>query len=618
MESPTIYYTCISHTRIYMHNNISNMSSSSGFYSQIDELADNGDNENEELVDDFQEGNMVAKLRSAIWSPPGNYLDESPHVGESPHGSLLGNQNKVSLTQTVTDEERRIKQERRKLRRRRSSSFVIVPSRLTTATFNLTNTIMGSGTLAMPYACLNSGLGLFPLLVIMTAIGSHYAIICLFKAVTQLNLSRPRYPTLGRATMGIWGEFVSSWVVTLQQFGACIAFIIIIADVLFPVISQIEGYPMLCQRWFLQIAIVVGIIFPLCLIPSMDKLKYASLLSLILICTTVLVVIGNGIYVMIEGDVIREKLINTTLIDDGQSTLDYCSSILNPASKPQHHNNSNSNGYGDFMESFSTSTIDDSVQILPRGLSFLSALPILAFAFLCHMNTFPIYRELERRSVRRMGMVSRRSMFVVASAYTLTGVFGYFTFLSYTEDDLLKNFKVKGTYISFIMNIVRVGFGISMILSFPLMIWEARHNLDVLLFTSSKSSNKKRKKYSFKRFMLLNVILLTIQTTVAILAPGIAPVIELIGSTCSPLMMYILPALFVLKSSGNATNANTGMKSWCKKEFAGELILLFIGLTLIPLCLFIWIMKYLVCNGGIDDVGTVKATCSLLFPSLGS
>ena len=76
-----------------MHNNISNMSSSSGFYSQIDELADNGDNENEELVDDFQEGNMVAKLRSAIWSPPGNYLDESPHVGESPHGSLLGNQN---------------------------------------------------------------------------------------------------------------------------------------------------------------------------------------------------------------------------------------------------------------------------------------------------------------------------------------------------------------------------------------------------------------------------------------------------------------------------------------------------------------------------------------------
>ena len=171
----------------------------------------------------------------AIWSPPGNYLDQSPG---RPGGEDLGS---VSLGQTLTEEERQIKQERRKLRRRRSSSFVIIPSRLTTATFNLTNTIMGSGTLAMPYACLNSGLGLFPILVVMTAFGSHYAIVCLFKAVTQLNLSRPRYPTLGRATMGVWGEFISSWVVTLQQFGACIAFIIIIADVLFPVVSQIEG-----------------------------------------------------------------------------------------------------------------------------------------------------------------------------------------------------------------------------------------------------------------------------------------------------------------------------------------------------------------------------------------
>ena len=210
-------------------------------------------------------------------------------------------------------------------------------------------------------------------------------------------------------------------------------------------------------------------------------------------------------------------------------------------------------------------------------------------------------------------MVSSRSMFVVCCSYMLTGVFGYLTFLSYTEDDLLKNFKVRGTYISFVMNIVRVGFGISMILSFPLMIWEARHNLDVLLFTSSESSNKTRTKYSFRRFMVLNVLLLSIQTTVAILAPGIGPVIEFIGSTCSPLMMYILPALFVLKSSGNANSTVTGYKSWLKREYAGELLLLLIGVILIPLCMFIWIMKYLIC-GNYDEFGRVMTTCELLFP----
>ena len=44
----------------------------------------------------------------------------------------------------------------------------------------------------------------------------------------------------------------------------------------------------------------------------MDKLKYASVLSLTLICTTILVVIANGAYVLIEGDVARQLLVNTT------------------------------------------------------------------------------------------------------------------------------------------------------------------------------------------------------------------------------------------------------------------------------------------------------------------
>ena len=94
-------------------------------------------------------------------------------------------------------------------------------------------------------------------------------------------------------------------------------------------------------------------------------------------------------------------------------------------------------------------------------------------------------------------MVSSRSMFVCCS-YMLTGVFGYLTFLSF-RGRFAEKFQSQG-YIYFLrVNIVRVGFGISMILSFPLMIWEARHNLDILLFTSSKSSNKTRTKYSFRR-----------------------------------------------------------------------------------------------------------------------
>ena len=117
---------------------------------------------------------MVAKDRGYMVAT-GNYLDQSPG---RPGGEDLGS---VSLGQTLTEEERQISGRDVNLVRRRSSSFVIIPSRLTTATFNLTNTIMGSNFDSNAYACLNSGLGLFPILVVMTAFGSHYAIVCLFK-----------------------------------------------------------------------------------------------------------------------------------------------------------------------------------------------------------------------------------------------------------------------------------------------------------------------------------------------------------------------------------------------------------------------------------------------------
>ena len=44
------------------------------------------DDDTSELQDEFQEENMVAKDREAIWSPPGNYLDQSP--GHSGGGQL--------------------------------------------------------------------------------------------------------------------------------------------------------------------------------------------------------------------------------------------------------------------------------------------------------------------------------------------------------------------------------------------------------------------------------------------------------------------------------------------------------------------------------------------------
>ena len=121
------------------------------------------------------------------------------------------------------------------------------------AVFNLTNTILGSGTLAMPYVCRISGIGVFTALLLVTAFAADVAVKLLFRAVEMLDVPRPRYPTLGYATYGRLGEQVAMWSVTLQQLGACIAYVVIVADLIQPITALAGADTVLADRWFVQV-----------------------------------------------------------------------------------------------------------------------------------------------------------------------------------------------------------------------------------------------------------------------------------------------------------------------------------------------------------------------------
>jgi hypothetical protein len=92
---------------------------------------------------------------------------------------------------------------------------------------------------------------------------------------------------------------------------------------------------------------------------------------------------------------------------------------------------------------------------------------------------------------------------------------------------------VRNTAISPLMDSVRSGFGISFVLSYPVIIFEARSNIDLLLFG--------QRPYCFWRYFKLNVALVGLTTLVGILAPSIDVVLGLVGSTCSPTMCSCCP-----------------------------------------------------------------------------
>ena len=123
------------------------------------------------------------------------------------------------------------------------------------------------------------------------------------------------------------------------------------------------------------------------------------------------------------------------------------------------------------------------------------------------------------------------------------------------------------------MDLVRCGFGLSCCLSYPLMVWEARHNIDLLAFGE--------RPYKVWRPLGLTVSILTLALVVGMNASGIETVLELVGSTCSPCMVFILPALFYLKSQED-------LGPWLQRRNLPALGLLAWGCLLVPASLFIW------------------------------
>eukprot|EP00051_Salpingoeca_urceolata_P005834 m.77860 g.77860 ORF g.77860 m.77860 type:complete len:475 (+) comp14564_c0_seq1:789-2213(+) len=391
---------------------------------------------------------------------------------------------------------------------------------IASSVFNLSNTILGSGVLVMPFVCRAVGVALFLILLFMVALMAGYAVVLLCKATEYAKLKHTDYPSLGEAAFGAYGRNMALGSVILQQLGACIIYIQIIGSVIDPKDTfSITDNHVIKSLAFWQIFVVVLIIFPLCMLRTMNALKFTSLAALVFISAFVLFVLGNG------ADVASERGV-------------------------------------------------DSVKGFKLGLPLFSVLPSISFAFVCHMNVFPIYDELRNGSVEKMSVVSRYSMLIALLAYFVSGMFGYFTFIDCASNNLIDDFLVAGSSVSDVFDVVRAGFGFALIFSYPVMLFELRHCVDILVFG--------HRPWTRLRQLLLNICIIGPCLLLAILIGNIGVVFEFVGATSAAMMAFVMPAAFYLKLQPNPV--------WSSKNWKA-LVLLIVGLVLIPTCVTIAALK---------------------------
>ncbi|ELK08439.1 Sodium-coupled neutral amino acid transporter 4 [Pteropus alecto] len=301
---------------------------------------------------------------------------------------------------------------------------------------------------------------------------------------------------------------------------------------------------------YLVLFVSVGIILPLSLLKNLGYLGYTSGFSLTCMLFFVSVVIYKKFQIPCPLPILDHNVGNLTfnntlpmhvvmLPNNSENSgvnfmMDY--THQNPAGLDENQAKGSLHGSGVEYEAHS----DDKCQ--PKYFVFNSraayAIPILAFAFVCHPEVLPIYSELKDRSQRKMQTVSNISITGMLIMYLLAALFGYLTFYGEVEDELLHAYSKVYTFDTPLL-MVRLAVLVAVTLTVPIVLFPIRTSVTTLLFP--------RRPFSWIRHILIAATLIALNNVLVILVPTIKYIFGFIGASSATMLIFILPAAFYLK-----------------------------------------------------------------------
>ncbi|XP_074425145.1 sodium-coupled neutral amino acid transporter 4 [Larus michahellis] len=422
------------------------------------------------------------------------------------------------------------------------------------SSFNLSNAIMGSGILGLSYAMANTGIILFVVLLLSVAILSLYSVHLLLK--TSKEGGSLIYEKLGEKAFGWPGKCAVFISVTMQNIGAMSSYLFIIKYELPEVIRAFMKLEESSGEWYLNgnylvILVTVAIILPLSLLKSLGYLGYTSGFSLTCMVFFVSVVIFKKSQIPCPLPIMDHGAENWTAVNN---TVPMHLVMLPNESLGSGVNFMMDNTVGHlpgFEEPKDTSPksgveyeahSDSSDACQPKYFVFNSrtayAIPILAFAFVCHPEVLPIYSELKDRSRKRMQNVSNISITGMLIMYLLAGLFGYLTFYGEVEDELLHTYTKVYTFDALLVS-VRLAVLMAVTLTVPLVLFPIRSSISALLFP--------KRPFSWIRHFLIAAVILAFNNLLVIFVPTIKDIFGFIGASSATLLIFILPSAFYLR-----------------------------------------------------------------------
>merc|ERR1719261_1709283 len=167
------------------------------------------------------------------------------------------------------------------------------------------------------------------------------------------------------------------------------------------------------------------------------------------------------------------------------------------------------------------------------GIGTLVLVNALAMGFLSHYNGCKYYRELAHHTPAKLLDCTAKAMGLSSVIFALCAFAGYSTFGDSSDGVILNNYAEDDQ----VINVARIGMGLSIIASFPLMFSGLREAMMTLLGRAGVDLALVWQQD------LLSVVMLVAILSIALFLTDAGLVVGVVGAVCGSSIIYVIPSV---------------------------------------------------------------------------
>ncbi|PBJ76683.1 amino acid transporter,amino acid permease [Trypanosoma cruzi cruzi] len=396
-----------------------------------------------------------------------------------------------------------VRQERKSetcLSRAKAFTGIVVPyGGLFSSVFNLASVCVGAGILGLPAAANSSGLVMAFIYLLVITCFAIYSLHILGKTMEKTGLRT--FESMAKQLVGDRFDYFVALIRWINSFGATIAYVISVGDILEPILMNASGTPQFLRRTagrrLLTTAVWAVLMLPLVLPKKVNSLRYVSTFAVAFVMYFVIMLVIQSA---------RNGLGN--LYSDGE----------------------------------------DPIRLFNTGNAAIHGLGVFMFSFLCQINCYEVYWEMKKRSVKNFTIYSTIAMILCLILYIMTVFFGYVQFGGKVKNSILL------MYNPLTEPMVMAGYAgmlVKLCAAYALQTMACRNAVYHCISWEVET-------LPYWKHFIAVIALSTVVLLCGLFIPNINTVFGLVGAICGGFLSFVFPALFYLYS-GNWTLRSVGL-----------------------------------------------------------